>query len=101
MNQENTSSSLYEPEFSFKQIIKSWLNSLKYVFSFKKQLGLAVLTGLLLGAALAWKRSVASRPTTPNEVRWLTATRYAKIPMIQISQARGEVTPPLCPRKEK
>ena len=46
-----------------------------------------------ISAALAWKRSVASRPTTPNEVRWLTATRYAKIPTIQISQARGEVTP--------
>ncbi len=50
-----------------------------------------------ISAALAWKRSVASRPTTPKEVRWLTATRYAKIPMIQISQARGAVTPLLCP----
>ncbi len=54
-----------------------------------------------ISAALAWKRSVASSPTTPNEVRWLTATRYAKTPTIQISQARGEVTPPLCPADRK
>ena len=55
MNQENTSSQLYEPEFSFKQILKGWQYSLKYVLRFKKQLALAILTGLLLGAALAWK----------------------------------------------
>lgn len=55
MNEENNSSSLYEPEFSFRQIIKSWIRSLKYVLSFKKELALAALLGILLGAVLAWK----------------------------------------------
>jgi hypothetical protein len=55
MNQENTSSFPYEPEFSFRQIIKGWMNSLKYLFKFKKQLAFAALAGILLGVALAWK----------------------------------------------
>ena len=54
-----------------------------------------------ISAAVAWNRSVASRPTTPKEVRWLTATRYANIPTVQMSQARGAVTYPLCLRPGK
>src|SRR5688500_9065543 len=46
--------------------------------------------------ALAWKRSVASSPTTPKDVRCATATRYPKIPMVQMIQARGAVTTSLC-----
>src|SRR6476620_6499720 len=52
-----------------------------------------------MAEAVAWNRSVASRPTTPNDVRCATATRYPKIPMVQISQARGAVTPSLCPAR--
>lgn len=55
MNQESNSSYPYEPQFSFRQVIKDWLNDLKYVFRFKKQLLLAAVLGILLGAALAWK----------------------------------------------
>ena len=55
MNQENNPSYPYEPEFSFKQIVRGWLKDLRYVFGFKKQLALAALAGILLGAALAWK----------------------------------------------
>ena len=55
MSQESNSSYPYEPEFSFRQVIKGWLSDLKYLFKFKKQLALAVLAGILIGAALAWK----------------------------------------------
>jgi hypothetical protein len=55
MNQEANTSYPYEPEFSFKQTVGGWLQDLKYVLRFKKQLGLAILAGILLGAALAWK----------------------------------------------
>jgi len=51
--------------------------------------------------AVAWNRSVASSPTTPKEVRCATATRYPKIPMVQISQARGAVTSSLCPARAR
>lgn len=55
MNQESNSSHLYEPEFSFKQIIRGWLQNIRYVFRFKKELALAALIGIALGALLAWK----------------------------------------------
>jgi len=55
MSQESNVSSPYEPEFSFKQVVKGWLTDLKYLFKFKKQLALAILAGALIGAALAWK----------------------------------------------
>src|SRR6185312_2394057 len=42
--------------------------------------------------AVASKRSVAASPATPNEVRWVMATRYAKTPAPQTSQARVPFT---------
>jgi hypothetical protein len=55
MSQESNSSYPYEPQFSFKQVVRGWMQDIRYVFRFKKQLGLAALAGILLGAALAWK----------------------------------------------
>jgi hypothetical protein len=54
-----------------------------------------------MAEALAWNRSVASRPTTPNDVRWVTATRYEKMPIDQMSQARGAVTFLIMPAARK
>ena len=55
MSQEPNSSYPYEPEFSFKQVIKGWAKDLRYLLRFKIQLALAALAGIILGAALAWK----------------------------------------------
>ena len=55
MNQETNPSYPHEPEFSFKQVVRGWMNDLKYIFQFKTQLAVALIVGLALGAALAWK----------------------------------------------
>ena len=55
MNQETNPSYPHEPEFSFKQVVRGWMNDLKYIFQFKIQLAVAIIAGLALGAALAWK----------------------------------------------
>jgi len=55
MNQETNPSYPHEPEFSFKQVVRGWMNDLKYIFQFKIQLAVALIAGLALGAALAWK----------------------------------------------
>jgi len=44
----------YEPEFSLSKVIGNRINDLKYVFSFKKLLAAAIITGALLGALSAW-----------------------------------------------
>ncbi|MBC7743606.1 MAG: hypothetical protein H7096_00720, partial [Flavobacterium sp.] len=55
MSQETNTNYPYEPEFSFKQIIKGWVDDLSYILNFKLHLALAILLGILIGAALAWK----------------------------------------------
>jgi hypothetical protein len=48
--------------------------------------------------AEASNRRVASRPETPRDVRWRTATTYAVTPTDQMSQARREdVIAPMVP----
>jgi len=45
----------YEPEFSIKTLINDRTADIKYVFQFKKTLGMAIIAGGLLGALMAWQ----------------------------------------------
>lgn len=45
----------YEPEFSFKQLIRGWGNDLRYVLLFKKSLALVLLLAIAAGTLFAWK----------------------------------------------
>ncbi len=55
MSQETNSSYPYEPEFSFKQVVTGWIGNIKYLLGFKKQLTIAAVFGILVGAVIAWK----------------------------------------------
>jgi len=58
MAQENLSYP-YEPEFSFKKLLKKRWDDILYILQFKKSLILVLIIGALAGAAIAWLK----RPT--------------------------------------
>ncbi len=58
MEQENTLYP-YEPEFSFKKLLKKRLDDISYILQFKKALALVVIAGAIAGGFIAWYK----RPT--------------------------------------
>src|SRR4051812_30019317 len=55
----------YEPEFSFKKMLRDRFNDTLYVFTFKKTLVLVLLAGAIAGAltAFLWKPTYTARLT--------------------------------------
>lgn len=56
MDQDNAKYA-FEEEFSLRKLVNSCISEIKYVLSFKKTLALFVITGAILGALAAWRKS--------------------------------------------